>query len=160
MYRYGLILAALACLAALPGASVAQALHAAPAGSETAHASGPLAHTAATVEESTKHSGCVTLFVRNVWEGETEWLELKAQMAGCARGHLHLHTYVNYEEIFGGVSFYHDGETNECENSTECSVIWSGRIYLTEIIGTYGAYAHGWNTTTGGSNYVILEYVH
>src|SRR5262249_11016349 len=81
--------------------------------------------TAATVEERSAHEGCVTLFVRKVIEGEQEWLELKGQMAGCSRGHLHLHTYVNSIGIFAEVSLFHDGETNDCANSTECSVTWT-----------------------------------
>lgn len=160
MYRYGLMLTVLALLFALSGASRADTVTGSPPHPRTTSSHGPLARAAATVEESTKHAGCVTLFVRNVWEGETEWLEVKAQMAGCARGHLHLHTYVNYIEFFGGESLHEDGENNECENSTECSVIWTGRNYLTEIVGTYRAYAHGWNTRTGGSSYATLDYIH
>lgn len=107
--------------------------------------------------EYTDHEGCVTLFTRHIEATETgtNWIELKAQMAGCSRGHLHLHTYVNYSEIFE-THLLADGETNECENSTECSVIWTGRIYMYEI-GDYITYAHGWNTTTGGSTYVTHD---
>jgi len=103
--------------------------------------------------EYTNYSGCVTLFTRQIEATETgtRWIELKSQMAGCSRGHLYLHTYVNFSEIFE-THLLADGEHNDCENSTACEVIWTGRIYYSEP-GEYIAYAHGWNTTTGGSNY-------
>ncbi|HEX7290896.1 MAG TPA: hypothetical protein VF250_07165 [Conexibacter sp.] len=106
------------------------------------------------VHEYSDHAGCVTLFTRHIAATETgrNWIELKSQMAGCSRGHLHLHTYVNYSEIFE-THLLRDGETNDCENSTACEVPWTERIYFV-FRGTYTAYAHGWNTTTGGSTYV------
>jgi hypothetical protein len=79
-------------------------------------------------------------------------------MAGCARGYLHLHTYVRYIEFFSE-SLYADGNSNECANSTECSVPWTPRIYLNRL-GAYKSYAHGWNTTTGGSDYATVSIIH
>jgi hypothetical protein len=109
-----------------------------------------------TVHNYSAHQGCVTIFVRYIDNSSGEdWLELKGQMAGCRRGNLHLHTYINTP--LG--TLFANGNSNECQNSTACETVWTERIYIW-VPGIYDNEAHGWNTTTGGSDYAVYEFLY
>ena len=74
----------------------------------------------------------------------------KGQMAGCRRGNLWLHTYLNRFS-----SRVQDGGTITCANSTSCSV--PNSAYRMSQ-GTYYNYAHGRNLTTGGDDTAWQEW--
>lgn len=94
-----------------------------------------------TVAADNNPVGCVTAI--SVINGG---LDYKGQMAGCAYGHLWLHTYLNAYS-----TRVQDGITLDCYSTTHCSVPYS--FYTANPnCRTFYNYAHGHNYTTGGDS--------
>jgi hypothetical protein len=94
------------------------------------------------------HNGCVSAFSYIRSDG----LRYKGQMAGCRRGTLWLHIYLN-----ANGRRVDDGGHNTCSNSTECSLPYA---YYGEAprCRVFTNYAHGRNRTTGGEDYAWEEH--
>ncbi|MDX8152273.1 hypothetical protein SK069_11750 [Patulibacter brassicae] len=89
------------------------------------------------------NSGCVSLFVNGI---PGTGLGYHGNMAGCKRGTLWLHTYVNNAKTDKRIQ---EGHENTCKNTTSCTVqeqIYTGSTKVITI------YAHGINRTTGGND--------
>lgn len=92
------------------------------------------------------HAGCVSA----IGSLSARTLYYKGQMAGCSRGNLWLHTYLNK-----GSTRVQDNPVNTCDNSTSCSV---PNAAYTVSSGTYFSYAHGRNNSTGGDDTAWQEW--
>jgi len=90
-------------------------------------------------------SGCV----HNNSVATSSALWIRGNMTGCARGHLYLHGWLERN----GARYPGPDSSNDCINSTGCSMPDTA-FYSQPLPGHWVAVVHGWNTTTGGSNYV------
>lgn len=91
------------------------------------------------------HSGCVNNY-STVTDTSISWT---GNMVGCARGGLHLHTWLERNG-----ALYINGTSNDC-SGTSCTTA-SHTGYSGPTSGTWYTVVHGWNTTTGGDNYARL----